>query len=109
MLDAFGEILGSALRSGMFLTGLVVGFSFGVAYAVCRRAWKDYFVVRRSVPGLRKAAVRTVPRVIKWGMVAGFVGIIAVAGYSAAADEVPVQPASVPSGIPSSPVPSRSR
>lgn len=102
MLETIGESIGMALRSGLFLWGLATGFGLGVAYAVMRRAWKDYFTVRRSVPGFRKGAIRTVPRVIKWGAIGGTLLIIAVAGMTATADEIPTQPASVPSGVPSS-------
>lgn len=109
MLDSLGEILGAALRSGMFLFGLSVGFGLGAGYAIMRRAFKDWRTVSKSVPGFRKTAFRTVPRVVKFGLIAGFVGIVAVAGYGASADELPTTPASVPSGVPSSPAPTRSR
>lgn len=101
VLDSFGEIFGAALRSGMFLFGLVVGCFLGAAYAVMRRAWRDWRTVKKSVPGFRKTAFRTVPRTIKFGAIAGFIGIAAIAGMSAAAEEIPTQPASVPSGVPS--------
>ena len=109
MLDAFGEIFGAALRSGMFMFGLIVGFGLGAAWAIMRRAFRDWRTVKKSVPGFRKTAFRTVPRVIKFGAIAGAVGIAAVAGMSAAAEEVPTTPASVPSGVPTSPAPTRSR
>lgn len=109
MLDSFGEIFGAALRSGMFMLGLMVGFGLGAAWAIMRRAFRDWRTVKKSVPGFRKTAFRTVPRVIRLGAIAGVTGIVAVAGLTAAADEVPTTPASVPSGVPSSPAPTGRR
>jgi hypothetical protein len=44
------------LTSVGFMIGIVVGFIFGAAYAVARRAWTDYRKVKASVPGMRKTA-----------------------------------------------------
>lgn len=100
-MDAVADMVGMALRSGMFIAGFVIGCFVGAAYAVMRRAWKDYRTVKRSVPGLRKAAIGSVPRVIKMGAIAGAGIILAVVGMTATGT-VPVQPASVPSAPPSS-------
>jgi hypothetical protein len=109
MAEMLSDTFGAALRSGMFMLGLVIGCLLGAAYAKMRRAWRDWRTVKHSVPGFRKTAFRTVPRVIRFGAIAGTVGIVAVAGFSAAAEEVPTQPASVPSAVPSSPAPSGRR
>jgi hypothetical protein len=102
MAEMLSDTFGAALRSGMFLFGLIIGFGLGAAWAIARRAFRDWRTVSKSVPGLRSSAFRSVPRVIKYGAVAGAVGIVAVAGMTAAAEEVPTTPASVPSGVPSS-------
>lgn len=109
MAEMLSDTFGAALRSGMFLFGLIIGCLLGAAYAKMRRAWQDWRTVSKSVPGFRKTAFRTVPRTIKFGAIAGVLGIVAVAGMSAAAEEVPTTPASVPSGVPSSPAPSGRR
>jgi hypothetical protein len=105
VLDAIVETIGVALRSGLFLAGLGIGFGAGVAYAVCRRWWRDYKTSKGLVKGLRKGAIRSVPRVIKWGAVAGVGLIVAIAGMTATGnvtDGTPTQPAGVPSAPSSS-------
>lgn len=37
-----------------FVIGVAASFTVGVAYAVTRRAWADYFEKKASLPGLRK-------------------------------------------------------
>lgn len=106
MLDYFGEVFGAALRSGMFISGLAVGVPLGIAYAVTRRWYRDHKATKALVKVTRRATLKSIPRVLKFGAIAGVGIIVAVAGMTAAAEEVPTTPASVPSGVPSSPAPS---
>ena len=69
--------------------GIVVGFPAGMAYAVARRAWKDFRATRTLVAGLRRNA---------WGMsraAAGWlvgVAVLAVAAVAWAAGGDPGGP-----------------
>ncbi len=102
-MDWVGDVIGTALRSGMFIFGLTVGVPLGVAYAVMRRWWRDHKTSKVLVKTTRRATLASIPRVLKLGAIAGVCLIVAVAGMTAAADEVPTQPASVPSGPASAP------
>lgn len=102
-MDAIADMIGLAFRSGLFLIGITMGYFLGRAHAVMRRAWIDYRTVRKSVPGLRKSAIGTVPRVVKWWAIAGVGVIVAIAGMTAAnGDQAPTVPAGVPSPAPPS-------
>ena len=41
MAEMLSDTFGAALRSGMFLLGLIIGCLLGAAYATMRRAWRD--------------------------------------------------------------------
>jgi hypothetical protein len=101
-MDSVADVVGVALRSGLFLAGLVIGCFLGAVYAIMRRAWKDYRTVKKSVPGFRKSAIGSVPKVIKWGAIAGAGIIFAIIGMTATGNVgTPTVPAGVPSTVPS--------
>lgn len=58
MFDAAWELTGTA----GFWFGCLVAFPAGVAFAVCRRAWRDYRGGKKLVKLARKAAWRSIPR-----------------------------------------------
>ena len=55
---------------------LGITFEIGRAYANARRGWADYQVTRRSVSGLRRAAMGCVGLTARW--MAGLAVVLAV-------------------------------
>jgi hypothetical protein len=51
------------------LAALIVGYLYGKYYAVWGRARRDYLRARQSVPGLRKAMLRALWKVVEVGAV----------------------------------------
>lgn len=87
---------------GSAILGGVVGFLFGIVFAVMRRAWSDYQKIKASVPGLRKAAWAHIRNFALW--CAGIAAVVIVFGAyvaSAADKQDHPRPASVVSPSPS--------
>jgi len=51
---------------GGFAGGIVLGFMVGYVFAIAQRAWRDLTTVRKSIPGLQKAAWRRTWRSVRW-------------------------------------------
>lgn len=86
--------VGVLINTG-FWGGLILGFFVGAAFAIARRAYKDYIVVKKSLPGMRKNAFKTAMTAAGWILVVAVVGFILLAGTDAREDDT--TPASVPS------------
>jgi len=45
-----------SLTTAVFILGTVLGITFGIAYAMARRGWRDYRTTRSTLPIARKTA-----------------------------------------------------
>ncbi len=102
-MDSILNVVGAVLGSGIALGCLAAGFMFGYVVAVMRRAWKDYRTVKGSVPGLRRSAFRSMPRVFGWGAACALGLVLALVAMNAPDTGEPTVPAGVPSQPVSSP------
>ncbi len=80
--------------------GVALGYFTGFATAVARRAWKDYKVTKKALPGLRKGAWATTRLAAGWIAAVAVIGVFIFYGMVQTDDE-PRTPASVPSVEPS--------
>lgn len=49
------------------LVGGIIGFFFGMIYAITRRAWRDFNTAKKAVPGLQKTAWSLTWKVVRVG------------------------------------------
>ena len=89
-------MLTGSLFTGSFYFGCVVGFLAGMAFAIARRAWRDYLTVKNSVPGMRKKAWSDIRVAFGWMVALVVLGLIAFA-MVVDSDGPPTEPAGVPS------------
>ncbi len=94
-------MLDGSILTGSFYLGCVVGFLAGMAFAIARRAWRDYITVKKSVPGMRKKAWAEIRTAFGWGVALLVLGFFAFAMVVNTDEPEPTAPASVPSVEPS--------
>ena len=90
-------MLDGSILTGSFYFGCLVGFFAGMAFAIARRAWRDYITVKKSVPGMRKKAWSDIGTALKWGVAVVVLGFFAFAMALSADDPQSTAPAGVPS------------
>jgi hypothetical protein len=83
--------------------GLIVGFPAGMAYAVARRAWKDFRATRTLVAGLRRNAWGVSRAAAGW-LVGIVVLAVAAVGWAATGDPTGA-PCPEPSAAAAAPLP----
>jgi drug/metabolite transporter (DMT)-like permease len=66
-----------------FLLGMVVVFGIGVAYAVARRAWADYYKTKGALPGLRRDAWAAVRALLNAAWVTAVVLLVLICWFIA--------------------------
>jgi hypothetical protein len=109
MHHAADPIVNRAVGSALFWLGMGLGSLVGAAFAIMRRAWRDYKTVKNSVPNMRKAAWGHTGGFLKFGLLlvgAIFISLLWLTGYHANDQTTPATVPTVPAS-PASPSPHR--
>ena len=79
----------------LLLVGLVIGAGVGASYSRAQRGWKDYQIIRTSVPGARRTAWVAIRAVVtRIGVIALL--LVGAAAYAAGSDHERAGPGPTP-------------